>query len=48
MEIEETTEWEGKWTQKRKYIYGKGEVGGGKNMIKIRTINGTVRIKENR
>ncbi|HMA76600.1 MAG TPA: hypothetical protein VKO43_04795, partial [Candidatus Krumholzibacteriaceae bacterium] len=48
MEIEETEEWQTKWFQKRKYIYGKGEIGGGKNLIKIRTKNGIVRIKENR
>jgi DUF4097 and DUF4098 domain-containing protein YvlB len=44
--IEETKDWVKKHGSKRKYIYGTGEVGGGKNLVKIRTINGDVRIKE--
>ena len=44
IDIEETKEWKKKHGQKRKYIYGTGEVGGGKNLIKIRTINGDVHI----
>jgi DUF4097 and DUF4098 domain-containing protein YvlB len=46
IEIEETKEWKKKWGQKRKYIYGTGKTGGGKNVIKIRTINGDVHINE--
>ena len=46
IDIEETKEWKKKHGQKRKYIYGTGKVGGGKNLIKIRTINGDVHINE--
>ena len=46
IDIEETKEWKKKHGQKRKYIYGTGEVGGGKHLIKIRTINGDVHINE--
>ncbi len=46
IDIEETKEWKKKHGQKRKYIYGTGEVGGGKHFIKIRTINGDVHINE--
>jgi len=46
MEIEETREWKRKWGQKRKYIYGTGEVKGGDHTIKIRTTNGNIYIKE--
>ena len=45
---ERTDKWEGRWGDKKKYIYGTGEVGGGKNRIKIRTINGDVHIKKGR
>jgi len=46
IEIEETKEWKKKYGQKRKYIYGTGKAGGGKHLIRIRTINGDVKIKE--
>ncbi len=46
MNIRETDEWKRKWGQKRKYIYGTGEVGGGENHIKIRTVNGNIFIKK--
>ena len=46
IDIAETKEWKKKHGRKRKYIYGTGEVGGGKNLIKIRTINGDVHINE--
>jgi DUF4097 and DUF4098 domain-containing protein YvlB len=46
IDIEETKEWKKKHGQKRKHIYGTGEVGGGKHLIKIRTINGDVHINE--
>jgi len=40
-----TDRWEGSWGSKRKHIYGTGSVDGGKNLIKIDTINGDVYIK---
>ncbi|MCK4548675.1 MAG: DUF4097 family beta strand repeat protein [Candidatus Krumholzibacteria bacterium] len=46
IDIEETKEWKRKWGSKRKYIYGTGKTGGGKHVIKIRTINGDVHINE--
>ncbi|MBN1884283.1 MAG: DUF4097 family beta strand repeat protein [Candidatus Krumholzibacteriota bacterium] len=46
MKIERTTEWKRKWGQKRKYIYGTGEVNGGEHRVKIRTINGNVIIRK--
>ncbi len=46
MDIKETGEWKSKWGQKRKYIYGTGEVNGGEHKIVIRTINGKVFVKE--
>ena len=39
---ERTTEWDDSHGSKRKFIYGKGSVAGGKNKIKIKTINGNV------
>lgn len=46
MKIEETKEWERKWGQKRKYIYGTGSVNGGEHKIKIKTINGNIYIRK--
>ncbi len=46
IDIEETKDWKKKHGQKMKYIYGTGKVGGGKNLIRIRTINGDVHINE--
>jgi len=46
MNIEKTDEWEYKDGSKRKYIYGTGEVKGGKHLIKIRTINGNICISK--
>ncbi|UCF05817.1 MAG: DUF4097 family beta strand repeat protein [bacterium] len=46
MNIEETDDWEWKLGSPRKYIYGTGKVRGGKHMIKIRTINGNIYIRE--
>ena len=44
---ERTTEWKKKdGGTARKYIYGKGTINGGKNKIKIRTINGSVNLKK--
>ena len=41
-----STEWDNSKGSPRKYIYGKGAVEGGKNKIKIRTINGNVYLKK--
>jgi len=46
MNIEETKDWESHHGSKRKHIYGTGEVGGGANLIKIKTINGDITIKK--
>jgi DUF4097 and DUF4098 domain-containing protein YvlB len=46
MEIERTEKWKSRWGSKRKYIYGTGKVKGGRNRIKIRTINGNIYIRE--
>ncbi len=43
---ERTTEWEKSNGSKKKYVYGKATVGGGKNKVKIRTINGDVILKK--
>ncbi len=42
--IKETDDWDYGKGSKRKYIYGTGEVSGGKNRIRIDTINGDVYI----
>lgn len=41
-----TKEWEGHWGSKRKFIYGTGQYKGGKNKIRISTINGDIYIRE--
>ncbi|MBA4319118.1 MAG: hypothetical protein C0412_12025 [Flavobacterium sp.] len=41
-----TKEWDDENGTPRKYIYGKGSVGGGKNKITIHTINGNVYLKK--
>jgi hypothetical protein len=43
-----TSEWEGAFWKgdKKKYIYGTGSVKGGRNMIKISTINGDIYIRK--
>ena len=43
-----TDEWEGHWGSKRKFIYGTGQYKGGKNKIRIATVNGDITIKEGR
>ena len=43
---EETTEWDHHDGSPRKYIYGTGTVGDGKNRIRIRTINGNVYLRK--
>ena len=42
---EETTEWDGRGRSARRYITGTGTIGGGKNRIKIRTVNGDIHLK---
>jgi DUF4097 and DUF4098 domain-containing protein YvlB len=42
---EETAQWEYDQGSPRKYIYGRGSIGGGKNKIRIETINGNVYLK---
>jgi DUF4097 and DUF4098 domain-containing protein YvlB len=46
MNIEKSDKWVRKWGQKRKYIYGTGEVGGGEHLIKLRTTNGNITIHQ--
>jgi DUF4097 and DUF4098 domain-containing protein YvlB len=46
MNIEKSTDWERKWGEKVKYIYGTGSVKGGKHMIRIKTVNGDIYIKK--
>jgi DUF4097 and DUF4098 domain-containing protein YvlB len=41
-----TDNWEGSWGSKKKYVYGTGQYKGGKNKIKIETVNGDIHIKE--
>jgi DUF4097 and DUF4098 domain-containing protein YvlB len=46
MEKKETTEWEGRWGNKRRHIYGTGEVAGGDNLVRIKTVNGNITIRK--
>lgn len=41
----ESADWEYRQGTPRKYLYGTGQVGGGRNKIVIKTINGDVRLK---
>ena len=43
---EESKEWDRSKGSPRKYIYGTGTVSGGKNKVKIKTINGNVYLKK--
>jgi hypothetical protein len=43
---ERTKEWDNSKGSPRKYIYGTGSINGGKNKIKIKTINGNVYLKK--
>lgn len=47
MEIKETGEWKriASFGSPRKYIYGTGKVGDGKNRIKIKTVNGNIYVR---
>lgn len=44
--VDEDEKWKSHWGQKRKTIYGTGSVNGGEHLVKIRTINGDVIIRE--
>ena len=46
LDKKKTGKWESFWGSKRKYIYGTGEHEGGKNKIRIATINGDVIIRD--
>jgi len=46
MEIEKSGDWESAGRSDRRYIYGTGKVAGGKNKIRIDTINGDIIIKK--
>lgn len=46
MQQRETPNWESREGTPRKYIYGTGKVGDGKNKITLRTINGNINIKK--
>ena len=48
MKLEKTDEWERDGGTKKKYIYGTGEIKGGKNVIKIKTTNGNIYIRKGR
>jgi DUF4097 and DUF4098 domain-containing protein YvlB len=48
VKIEESEEWEYSDGSPRKYIYGSGDVAGGKFKVKIETINGNIVIKKGR
>ena len=43
---EETREWDHSHGSPRKYIYGTGSIAGGKNKVRIKTINGNVHLKK--
>jgi DUF4097 and DUF4098 domain-containing protein YvlB len=43
---EESPEWDQSQGSPRKYIYGTGTIGDGKNKIRIKTINGDVKLKK--
>jgi hypothetical protein len=44
--IEQTNKWDYSNGSPRKHIYGTGKVAGGRHKIKIRSVNGDVRIKK--
>ena len=43
---ERTKDWDDDYGTPRKFIYGKGEIAGGKNKVRIETINGNVYLKK--
>ena len=46
LQIKKTDDWDKRDGSPRKYIYGKAEIAGGKNKIKIKTINGNIYLKK--
>jgi hypothetical protein len=46
IKVEKSKTWDRKKGTPRKYLYGKGTIAGGKNLIKIKTINGNVYLKK--
>jgi DUF4097 and DUF4098 domain-containing protein YvlB len=44
--VDEDEKWSSSWGQKHKKIYGTGSVNGGEHLVKIRTVNGDVIIRE--
>ncbi|MFC1849399.1 hypothetical protein ACFL27_04235 [candidate division CSSED10-310 bacterium] len=48
LKIEETKEWQHTSGTPRKSIIGKGKIRGGKNKVRIRTINGDITIRESK
>jgi hypothetical protein len=43
---ERTKEWDRREGTPRKYVYGTGSINGGKNKIRIETVNGNVYLKK--
>jgi hypothetical protein len=48
IDIEKSGDWDSSGRSDRRYIYGSGKVAGGKNKIRIDTVNGDVIIKKGR
>ncbi len=46
LQREKTNDWSSEEGTPRKYIYGKGQIGNGKNRIRIETVNGNVYLKK--
>ncbi len=46
LQRDKTNEWSTEYGTARKYIYGKGQIGSGKNRIRIETVNGNVFLKK--
>ncbi|HKF59124.1 MAG TPA: hypothetical protein VKJ45_27030 [Blastocatellia bacterium] len=45
---EETSEWSSAEGTPRKYIYGRGSIGGGRNKVHIETVNGNINLQQER
>jgi DUF4097 and DUF4098 domain-containing protein YvlB len=48
VDVEEDADWDNDNGEARRTIYGTGSVNGGRNRVKIRTINGNITIKQDR
>ncbi len=46
LDEERTDKWESRHGTPRKHIYGTGKLGGGKYLIKVRCVNGNIRLKK--